>query len=1161
MSTTNSLHYSQQQHHDDGEFTKREQEPSVSLDDHTTKPETRKPKKNKNKSNRNSNKSTSSATPSTPQHETQADDDDARILARTTTTKELATKTKKSSKKKKKKKTEDASAAATTTATTNDDNNAGGNVKDGEEKPRKKKSKKKNEDDVDEINVDKKKKKKKKKKSKKTKKNVVSNKDQDMNADENDNNKDHTDWITSLKEEEPSILNRQQPRRYSFHGSIKYGEQIDASSKSSVMSMDGANEFYGYEQQQLEPTGPLRSEQSQPFTRQHQQQQRRRSSLQRSTSIRRMSLKHLFQRNSSSSSGAPNTMSRRRHSNSRRRAFEQHGRTDNFRITSNPRSMQLHHTEAYFYNHGMELALSVLFVALQILAGCHGAYQFTALGGFVTDDPILRWTLPIARAGGRLVTLNCAILLLTACKYTWTMIRTYIAPIVPIGFPIDNIMPKYHRTVALWIIVMGILVHTLPQVINYATKSIVLEQQFRFWTYGDGFATTQLLITGTVLVMIFSTFFITTLPAFRKTAAGFRWFWFFHMGGIATAYPLLLLHGTCKGQPIFFYVALFPLVLYLFDVAMRRRGLSTTKVLAWKTHEDNGEHITELVIEKPKNFTYTPGQYAELKFTPISTREWHPFTIASAPSSSEEQQVDRTEHSNFVSFSNHPINDDDDDDDDIESGVVVSGGNPSSSKEASSYASSDENGKLVFYIKSTGRWTEALYNYASAFDLTKATKDCTIQIRGPHGAPAMNYFEYRHIIVIGSGIGVTPLMSIWKYLVNRATSMYHQRRINNSNHSAMKGKPIRNDSNLTIATSTSTDNSSRYGDDPLSARFNDEEEDDELFQQQEHKKETKIHKFAILVEKILESMTVSMIVLCLFVMGETFGVVLQLFGFELWASTLGSILAFLALIIHGSNLIVSTIVLGIVQYIVLVKFWLELAIVVVDSATLWLGLMALTGHSNARNMNTMSFTFFGIVVVLHALRIFHIFYITLKPPKAESTTLSNDLDSVSSKSNNEIHSIQGILINKHFSGMRFAARSLMPPIEDGLSKLFSMEFYGTREKPKNADHDEKALIKSMMGSGHIHTERDSHQIVKQNPDDYFQTGRPNWKQIFLKAMAKAHATNPQGEAVGVFFCGSPAIAHDLQCMAKEVTAQHQFSRKHLDGTTCKCKLIVHSENF
>jgi len=41
-------------------------------------------------------------------------------------------------------------------------------------------------------------------------------------------------------------------------------------------------------------------------------------------------------------------------------------------------------------------------------------------------------------------------------------------------------------------------------------------------------------------------------------------------------------------------------------------------------------------------------------------------------------------------------------------------------------------------------------------------KPTEISIRGPHGAPAMNYFEYRHIIVNGSGIGVTPLISIWK---------------------------------------------------------------------------------------------------------------------------------------------------------------------------------------------------------------------------------------------------------------------------------------------------------------------------------------------------------------------------------------------------------------
>jgi len=92
---------------------------------------------------------------------------------------------------------------------------------------------------------------------------------------------------------------------------------------------------------------------------------------------------------------------------------------------------------------------------------------------------------------------------------------------------------------------------------------------------------------------------------------------------VATAYPLLLLHGTCKGHPIFFYFALIPLLLYIFDVTMRRSKITTTKVLEWNTHDDNGEHITELVLECPKNFVYTPGQYAELKFSPISTSHLH----------------------------------------------------------------------------------------------------------------------------------------------------------------------------------------------------------------------------------------------------------------------------------------------------------------------------------------------------------------------------------------------------------------------------------------------------------------------------------------------------------------------------------------------------------
>jgi NAD(P)H-flavin reductase len=771
--------------------------------------------------------------------------------------------------------------------------------------------------------------------------------------------------------------------------------------------------------------------------------------------------------------------------------------------------MKAERIEAFFYNHGMEIALGVLYLALNILAAAHGAYQFTEIGGFKTEDDILRVTLPIARAGGRLVTLNCAVLLLTGCKYLWTCIRTYVAPIIPIGFPIDNIMPKYHRYVALTIIVSGCIVHTLPQIVNYATKSITMDHDgMKFWTFGDGFASKQLLLTGSYLTVIFTTFFVTTLKSFRKTAAGFRWFWFFHMGGIATAYPLLLIHGTCRGHPIFLYFAIAPLLLYLFDIAMRRSNVSTTDIVEWITHDDEGQQITELIVKCPRNFAYTPGQYVELKYPPISKREWHPFTIASAP---------------------------------IEKDKI-----------------SDQT-NLVFYIKNSGRWTEALYNCATnAFDATKSTQNpMQIQIRGPHGGPAMNYFEYKHIVVIGSGVGVTPLLSIWKYLVARGRTMVY-----NPDKSA-KG------SVFTLFGEGSS----------LQENLDESHKSMKKFGADGRTRISTFRSTCIFLEKVFESMTVSMSLLILFVLGETLAFVLQIFGFSFAANSFGSALSLIALIAHGSAVLVSTVALGWSNYFKQFKCWLESAIIIVDTFALWFSLKScMVAHADLVGVESMTaisayFIFFGLVVILHTILIFHIFYKALKPTshadntnvtKSVSKLLSNSVctkSSYSSFTNQEICSIDGILINRMYSNMKFAARVLLPPIiEEGMADLFSMEFYGTREESKDRDRSENGLIADMMGSFGRGLDIRSH-MCKHQHDEYFHPGRPNWTKIFLKAMAKAHQRNPKGESVGVFFCGSPAIAKDLQVAAAEVTARHQFAVKHMDGEACKCKLIVHSENF
>ena len=41
--------------------------------------------------------------------------------------------------------------------------------------------------------------------------------------------------------------------------------------------------------------------------------------------------------------------------------------------------------------------------------------------------------------------------------------------------------------------------------------------------------------------------------------------------------------------------------------------------------------VTNLIIERPRNFLYSPGDWMFIKVPAISGSEWHPFTISSAP--------------------------------------------------------------------------------------------------------------------------------------------------------------------------------------------------------------------------------------------------------------------------------------------------------------------------------------------------------------------------------------------------------------------------------------------------------------------------------------------------------------------------------------------------
>jgi predicted ferric reductase len=742
-------------------------------------------------------------------------------------------------------------------------------------------------------------------------------------------------------------------------------------------------------------------------------------------------------------------------------------------------------SEVFFFNNGMTVALGSLFLAMNVIVAAHAAYQYSESGGFTTDDDILRVTLPIARVGGRLVTFNCAWLLLTGCKYSWTMIRTTVVPIIPIGFPIDDIMPKYHRFVALWIIVSGLIVHAIPQIVNYATGAIQIDDGSKIWTYGKGPATRQLLITGTLLTLIFTTFYLTTLPAFRKTAAGFRWFWFFHMGGIALAYPLLIIHGTCKGSPLFLACALAPLALYLFDVMMRRSKITKTKTLEWRTHVDRGERITELIVECPPNFVYTPGQYAELKFHPLSSHEWHPFTIASAP--------------------NNDVR--------IYDGKRVK--------------------VLIFYIKSVGRWTEALFNYASVFDRSNPNTAMEIYIRGPHGAPSMSFFEYKHIIVIGAGVGVTPLLSVWQYVFNQACSM---QRNDNDLQSKLprvlsRGLCFHSDDDPTVTFSVGIDPASGF----RSACSN--------------------------VKGILGSLTVSIGLFGFFLIGESIIGVYQIFGYYAMVASTEIIFASFSLIFRTVIITVSALThKGGMDYFRHFKSWIEVSLFFVDAANLWLSISVLKKDELLVDEHATRWIvgLGGTSVFINAIRIFHIFYTVLKP-KTEKRNAQK-----------RVCYLQGIFINRHYTGMRFCFDQLLQPLEEGLSKVFSMQFYGTREtadeRPPRHNLSSPDLTLpdgAAEGTSKQPSSKHKHQQHTLNQSEYysFHSGHPDWELIFHQAIRKSCLSDPNGDSIGVFFCGSPAIAKCLRSTADKVNAQHRFATKKKTGKASKCKIVVHIETY
>ncbi|GKY93954.1 hypothetical protein MPSEU_000362300 [Mayamaea pseudoterrestris] len=700
--------------------------------------------------------------------------------------------------------------------------------------------------------------------------------------------------------------------------------------------------------------------------------------------------------------------------------------------------------ECYFFNHGANIAFLTLMIVFNVCMFVWGVWLFIP-GIYYTDNEILRKTLPIARGGGRLVTWNAACLLVSGCKYFWTLVRK--TPI-RLGFPVDDIMPKYHRIFALTVIVSGCIIHTIPQIVNYATQSLVPVNGQDVW--GDGISPKQLLYTGSMLVVIFTMFFVTTLEKVRRTSFGFRLFWWCHIIGIVCSGPLLLVHGTCKGKPVTIYFLLLPIALYLVDVIVRRYCLATLQadLVSLETHTDGSDNYVKVTIRQ-KEFQYAPGMYAELRISEISHHEWHPFTIASAPNSE---------------------------------------------------------GTVVFYIQAVGKWTKRLLKLAKQQHASGENGPVLskIGIRGGFGAPAQNYFSYKHIVVVGSGIGVTPLLSVWKHMVATCRADLDMTRVPRSKSfrvpDSIKYSQILLDGDLNHVDVTEFDR-------PLIS----------------------IPIFAAYYSSVLETMTVN---ICIFVFALTTEMAIfcvWLFGLTMEGAFFQAVASMITLTIFGTKIVASTVAYG-KRYLKSFVYLLELGIFVLDAISYGTSVSAIAYD---RHKDRIAY-FYVSFIVLHSVRIFHFFFSTARPPKLKNSIRNGVNDNTDPEA---IKTITGVWVGRTYQGMSFAAADLVDSLQN-LTQGFSLQLYASRDKPEDCARNDP-----FVGLGHRFA---------------LKSGRPDWEDIIRRALDAAHlSSDGEGENVGVFFCGSPAIAFILQHTAQEVTAEHQYN----NNGSCTCRVRVHKENF
>ncbi|KAK9067496.1 hypothetical protein SSX86_014826 [Deinandra increscens subsp. villosa] len=348
----------------------------------------------------------------------------------------------------------------------------------------------------------------------------------------------------------------------------------------------------------------------------------------------------------------------------------------------------------------------------------------------------------IAKGAAETLKLNMAVILLPVCRNTITWLRNKTRLGVAVPFD-DNL--NFHKVIAMAITV-GVGLHAIshltcdfPRLIHATEEEYEPMKQFfgdqakNYWHFvkePEGYTGITMVILMTIAFTLATPWLRRgklNLPPFLKKLTGFNAFWYSHHLFVIV-YVMLIVHGIklyltkeWYKKTTWMYLAV-PISLYAFERLIRafRSSVKPVKILKVAVYPGN---VLALHMSKPQGFKYKSGQYMFVNCAAVSPFEWHPFSITSAPG------------------------------DDY----------------------------LSVHIRTLGDWTRQLKTVFSEVcqpprngksGLLRAENQGEnpnfprVLIDGPYGAPAQDYKKYDIVLLVGLGIGATPMISIVKDIVN-----------------------------------------------------------------------------------------------------------------------------------------------------------------------------------------------------------------------------------------------------------------------------------------------------------------------------------------------------------------------------------------------------------